>query len=116
ELGEGVGVALSAGHILAANIRVVRLLLAIERLEDHAELQIGGEVLRLASQQLPQLVCRRAGVALPLELQRQRVAGKGIVGRAADELTKLADAVHASLIARRNRSRRRRRRRRAART
>src|SRR5882762_3201242 len=97
QLRERVGIPLPPRHDLPARQRVSRFLSPIQGLEDHPELQISREVIGRSPQELAQLDGGGLGLSLSFQLQRQRVAGKGVVGRRGDELAKLLGAVHGAL-------------------
>ena len=94
QLGKRVRIPLLSGHLLAPFEHAFRIGEAIFALQQHAELEVGGEVVRRAAQQFLQLGDGGFGVAAGLQLQGQRVARKRLVWILLEKSPELIDAIH----------------------
>ena len=93
-----MGIALLAREALAALQRIARIGNAIAGLQQHAELEVRGEVVGLASQKLVELRDGAFRVTPSLQLERERVAGERVVGPPGDETAELVGAVDGELL------------------
>src|SRR5436305_438661 len=94
ELRERMRIALLAGDVLAFHENRTGLVGLARGGVQHAELEIGREVVRPASKKVLQLRRGLRRITLPLQLQRQGVARKRVVRRSGDEVPQLLYAIH----------------------
>src|SRR3954468_15991935 len=94
ELREGMRIALLAGDVLAFDENRTGLGGLASGGVQHAELEIGREVVRSATEEVLELRRGLRRIALSLQLEGQGVSRKRVVRRGGDEVPQLLDAIH----------------------
>src|ERR1700674_5688125 len=97
-------VSLRLGALLALTEHRARVVEAVELLQEHPQLQIGGEIVGFAREQGFELRRCPGHVARALALEGERIARERVVGLRGDESAKLIDPIHGSARSKESRS------------